>query len=438
MLWEDNYLAHYGIKGQKWGVRRFQNPDGSLTEAGKKRYNEKDTVFISGSSKTQDKSSGYYRKDLPKEVRKEINSAIQAKSKIIVGDAPGIDRQVQDYLNKKRYNNVEVYGPGKEVRYSANKNWKTNPIDDPDHEPMSKEWLAKKDIAMANASTKGLAVVLDEGANATRNNIARLQEQNKDVKVFSINKNFPDQWSTNRFDGLLGSIKAKAEIDAYKNAKNDSDRQKAGEKMLDSLAEYDRLMNKELYSDSNDKRSFDEKWKEFNDRYPRENAYNDEISYYLQTELGNKSMNIHEGIPKSDRQKALYEYNPSPDGIKTSFDTYENWIPKYKKTKAYKDTEKQIEKAAEESGLYDATDLWYNRGKYKKENSSIITMRELDRRSKILREASEKYQKLAKAPIEKQNEMQKEHELKILKNALLDMGWPVNDKNISLIRTYMW
>lgn len=32
------YLAHHGIKGQKWGVRRFRNEDGTLTEAGKKRY----------------------------------------------------------------------------------------------------------------------------------------------------------------------------------------------------------------------------------------------------------------------------------------------------------------------------------------------------------------------------------------------------------------
>ena len=31
-------LYHYGIKGQKWGIRRFQNEDGSLTEEGKKRY----------------------------------------------------------------------------------------------------------------------------------------------------------------------------------------------------------------------------------------------------------------------------------------------------------------------------------------------------------------------------------------------------------------
>lgn len=35
---DDNSFEHHGIKGQQWGQRRFQNPDGSLTAAGKKRY----------------------------------------------------------------------------------------------------------------------------------------------------------------------------------------------------------------------------------------------------------------------------------------------------------------------------------------------------------------------------------------------------------------
>lgn len=44
------YIKHHGIKGQKWGVRRFQNSDGSLTDAGRKRYNSdydggKDTAY---------------------------------------------------------------------------------------------------------------------------------------------------------------------------------------------------------------------------------------------------------------------------------------------------------------------------------------------------------------------------------------------------------
>ena len=33
----ENELYHYGIKGQKWGVRRYLDSDGSLTDAGKKR-----------------------------------------------------------------------------------------------------------------------------------------------------------------------------------------------------------------------------------------------------------------------------------------------------------------------------------------------------------------------------------------------------------------
>ena len=34
---EGAYLANHGVKGQRWGVRRFQNPDVSLTEKGKRR-----------------------------------------------------------------------------------------------------------------------------------------------------------------------------------------------------------------------------------------------------------------------------------------------------------------------------------------------------------------------------------------------------------------
>lgn len=36
MIMEELY--HHGIRGQKWGVRRYQNEDGTLTDAGKKHY----------------------------------------------------------------------------------------------------------------------------------------------------------------------------------------------------------------------------------------------------------------------------------------------------------------------------------------------------------------------------------------------------------------
>lgn len=37
-LYQSDELYHHGIKGQKWGVRRYQNSDGSLTDEGRKRY----------------------------------------------------------------------------------------------------------------------------------------------------------------------------------------------------------------------------------------------------------------------------------------------------------------------------------------------------------------------------------------------------------------
>ena len=54
------YLEHHGIKGQRWGVRRYQNEDGSLTEAGKKRRygsvlvekNDDDSYIVSKGNKS--------------------------------------------------------------------------------------------------------------------------------------------------------------------------------------------------------------------------------------------------------------------------------------------------------------------------------------------------------------------------------------------------
>lgn len=53
-------LYHHGIKGQKWGIRRYQNPDGTLTALGKKR--EKEDIH-EDYKKVHDKKSVKYMSD---------------------------------------------------------------------------------------------------------------------------------------------------------------------------------------------------------------------------------------------------------------------------------------------------------------------------------------------------------------------------------------
>lgn len=60
-------LCHAGIKGMQWGVRRYQNKDGSLTELGKKRY-DRDTKDLS------DKKKAKATPDVDKWVKDDIRS----------------------------------------------------------------------------------------------------------------------------------------------------------------------------------------------------------------------------------------------------------------------------------------------------------------------------------------------------------------------------
>ena len=56
-----NELYHHGIKGQRWGVRRYQNKDGSLTAAGRKRAQKDLNSLSKAMSKHLDSTNDYQR-----------------------------------------------------------------------------------------------------------------------------------------------------------------------------------------------------------------------------------------------------------------------------------------------------------------------------------------------------------------------------------------
>lgn len=71
----DDELCHFGVKGMKWGVRRFQTKDGSLTNAGKKRYSEQENQSraMKDAHKLLSKASDYYTRVNKRNMHHDIN-----------------------------------------------------------------------------------------------------------------------------------------------------------------------------------------------------------------------------------------------------------------------------------------------------------------------------------------------------------------------------
>ena len=94
----ENYLAHYGVKGMRWGVRRYQNADGSLTKAGIKRYGKM--------------SDDKLQKSLYKQVKKARAERSGWSNQWIVSNTIGKNsKAVQDRYHEdlQKYRNSDEY-----------------------------------------------------------------------------------------------------------------------------------------------------------------------------------------------------------------------------------------------------------------------------------------------------------------------------------------
>lgn len=98
-----DYLAHHGIKNQKWGQRRFQNYDGSLTSEGRKRYG----VGESNLSKREKKQAEKAKAKAAKE-RAKVNSKKKA-------DAQKAAEQKQKRMDYLRDHPEKIYKYRKEL-----------------------------------------------------------------------------------------------------------------------------------------------------------------------------------------------------------------------------------------------------------------------------------------------------------------------------------
>lgn len=121
-------LLHYGIKGMRWGVRRYQNPDGSLTERGKKRVRkeykrEVDKARADVLSKNTKRQTDAYNEAADRMNKGGIDRFNKQQEKKYGKDFANRDGYFDDYQKEFNEAFVSIYNKSLYEAYQGNKHF---------------------------------------------------------------------------------------------------------------------------------------------------------------------------------------------------------------------------------------------------------------------------------------------------------------------------
>ena len=154
-------LAHYGTKGQKWGIRKWQNYDGTFNEAGKERYfgSKKSETF--GSKKTPEEKEQIRQEKFDKKVNYWVNRQ---------------KKQIERYNKNPFHKNKQINIDDDTLKGYYESLWSL-PWYKRTHKNAIEEYKKKNGIIMTDEDIKNLKKIHDVDSQNHINQINRLNEQ---------------------------------------------------------------------------------------------------------------------------------------------------------------------------------------------------------------------------------------------------------------------